>query len=105
MPRRLGGAGPRGEENVMDARTGAEAITTRLGAVAFPLGVILLVVSTIIHPGGQVMNNPVIFRVYAQDAAGSPPTSASGSVVCCSSAVCSLFTTPLRQSQRRRLQE
>ena len=51
----------------MDARMGAEAITTRIGAIAFPLGVILLVVSTIIHPGGDVMNNPVIFRVYAQD--------------------------------------
>jgi hypothetical protein len=51
----------------LDAPTGAEVLTTRVGAVAFPLGVILLVVSTIIHPGGEVMNNPVIFRVYAQD--------------------------------------
>ena len=51
----------------MDARTRAEAITTRIGAIAFPLGVILLVVSTIIHPSGEVMNNPVIFMVYAQD--------------------------------------
>jgi hypothetical protein len=67
MPRRLGGAGPRGEENVRDARMGAESITIRIGAVAFPLGVILLVVSTILHPSGEVMNNLVIFRVYAQD--------------------------------------
>jgi hypothetical protein len=59
--------GPRGEENAMDARTRAEAITTRIGALALPLGVILLVVSTIIHPSGEVMNNPVIFMVYAQD--------------------------------------
>jgi hypothetical protein len=51
----------------MDARMGAEVTTTRIGAIAFPLGVILLVVSTIIHPGGELMNNPVIFRVYAQD--------------------------------------
>jgi hypothetical protein len=51
----------------MEARTGAEAITARLGAVAFPLGVILIVVSTIIHPGGEVMNDPVIFMVYARD--------------------------------------
>ena len=51
----------------MDARMGAEAITTRAGAVALPLGVILLVVSTIIHPSGEVINNPVIFMVYAQD--------------------------------------
>jgi hypothetical protein len=51
----------------MDARERAEAPTTRIGAIAFPLGVILLVVSTIVHPGGEeVMNNPVIFRVYAQ---------------------------------------
>lgn len=49
----------------MDAR--AEAITNQIGAMAFPLGVILLVVSTIIHPSGEVMNNPVIFKVYAQD--------------------------------------
>jgi hypothetical protein len=61
-----GFGGPGGEENVMNARTGAEAITTRIGALAFPLGVILLVVSAIVHPGGEVMNNPVIFRVYAE---------------------------------------
>jgi len=47
---------------------GAEAITTRIGAVAFPLGVILLLVSTIIHPSGEdVMDNPAIFMVYAQN--------------------------------------
>ena len=34
----------------MDARTGAEAITTRIGAKALPLGIILLVVATVIHP-------------------------------------------------------
>ncbi len=51
----------------MDARMGAEAITTRIGAVALPLAIIVFVVSTIIHPSGEVMNNPVIFRVYAQD--------------------------------------
>ncbi len=52
----------------MDARIGrVEALTARLGAIALPLGVILLVVSTIIHPSGEVMNNPVIFMVYAQD--------------------------------------
>jgi len=52
---------------MMDARAGAEAITTRIGALALPLGVILLVVSTIVHPSGEVMNNPVIFMVYAQN--------------------------------------
>jgi hypothetical protein len=51
----------------MDARTGAEAITTRIGAVALPLGVILLWVSTAIHPSGEDgMDNPAIFMKYAQ---------------------------------------
>ncbi len=50
----------------MDARMGAEAITTRIGAVAFPLAIIFFVVSTaIFHPSGEAMNNPVIFMVYA----------------------------------------
>ncbi len=52
----------------MDARMGAEAITTRIGAVALPLAIIFFVVSTaIFHPSGEAMNNPVIFMVYAQD--------------------------------------
>src|SRR5215203_7002475 len=59
--------GPRGEENVMDARMGEEAISNRAGAVALPLAIIVFVVSTAIHPSGEVMNNPVIFMVYAQD--------------------------------------
>ena len=46
----------------MDARMRAEAITTRLGAVALPLGVILLVVATAIHPSREEpMDNPAIF--------------------------------------------
>jgi hypothetical protein len=60
-------AGRRGEEDVMDTRRGTEVFTTRAGAMALPLGVILLVVSTIIHPSGEVMNNPVIFMVYAKN--------------------------------------
>ncbi len=52
----------------MDARMGAEAIITRIGAVALTLGIIFFVVSTaIFHPSGEVMNNPVIFMAYAQD--------------------------------------
>ena len=51
----------------MDTRRGTEVFTTRAGAMALPLGVILLVVSTIIHPSGEVMNNPVIFMVYAKN--------------------------------------
>jgi hypothetical protein len=51
----------------MDARIRAEAITTRLGAVALPLGVILLVVATAIHPSREEpMDNPAIFTEYAQ---------------------------------------
>jgi hypothetical protein len=46
---------------------GEEAITTRIGAVTLPLAIIVYVVSTFIHASGEVMNNPVIFRVYAQD--------------------------------------
>ena len=51
----------------MGARTATatEAISTRTGAIALPLGVILLVASTAIHPAGDVMDNPAIFRQYA----------------------------------------
>ena len=55
------------EENAMDTRTRLEAITTRIGAVAFPLGVILLVVATAIHPSREhPMDNPAVFMEYAQ---------------------------------------
>jgi hypothetical protein len=51
----------------MDARMRLEAITTRIGAVVFPLGVILLVVSTAIHPSREdPMDNPAVFMEYAQ---------------------------------------
>ena len=51
----------------MDARMGAEAITARIGAMALPLGVILLVVSTAIHPSREdAMDNPAVFMEYAQ---------------------------------------
>ena len=58
----------RGEENVLDARMEAEAITTRIGAIALPLGIILFVVSTaIFHPNREApMDNPAIFMEYAQ---------------------------------------
>ena len=51
----------------MVARTGTatESTFTRTGAMALPLGVILLVASTAIHPAGDVMDNPAIFRLYA----------------------------------------
>ena len=52
----------------MDARMGAEAITTRIGAIALPLGIILYVVATaVFHPNREApMDNPAIFTEYAQ---------------------------------------
>ena len=51
----------------MDARTGAETFTTRTGAVALPLAIIVFVVSTAIHPSREApMDNPAIFMEYAQ---------------------------------------
>ena len=52
----------------MDERIEAEAITTRIGAIALPLGIILFVVVTaIFHPNREApMDNPAIFTEYAQ---------------------------------------
>jgi hypothetical protein len=52
----------------MDARMRAEAITTRIGAIALPLGVILFVVATaIFHPHREApMDNPAVFMEYAE---------------------------------------
>ena len=52
----------------MDARARAEANTTRIGAIALPLGVILFVVVTaIFHPHREApMDNPAIFMEYAE---------------------------------------
>ena len=51
----------------MDARMRAEAITTRIGAIALPLGIILLVAATAIHPSREApMDNPAVFMEYAQ---------------------------------------
>lgn len=45
---------------------GASAITNRLGAVALPLGVIVLVVAEIFHPSREdPMDNAAVFREYA----------------------------------------
>jgi hypothetical protein len=57
----------RGEEDVMDARLGVEGNTTRIGAVALPLAIIVFVVSTAIHPSREApMDNPAVFTEYAQ---------------------------------------
>jgi hypothetical protein len=63
-----------GKEAVMDAREGAvrsvgdhDAVTTRLGALALPLGIIVLAVSEVFHPSREdPMDNVAVFREYAQ---------------------------------------
>jgi hypothetical protein len=52
----------------MDTRIGDEAITTRIGAIALHLGIILFVVATaVFHPNREApMDNPAIFTEYAQ---------------------------------------
>src|SRR5215218_7225918 len=53
--------------HVMDARTGADTFTTRTGAVALPLAIIVFVVSTAIHPSREApMDNLAIFMEYAK---------------------------------------
>ena len=44
-----------------------ERITTRIGAVALPLGIIVLLVSEYFHPSREdPMDNPAVFLEYAQ---------------------------------------
>ncbi len=58
----------------MDAREGSvrrvggdSVITSRLGAVALPLGIIMLVVGQILHPSREdPMHNPAVFMEYAR---------------------------------------
>src|SRR5215218_931595 len=46
---------------------GNDAITTRIGAVALPIGVILIAISEIFHPSREdPMDFPAVFREYAQ---------------------------------------
>jgi hypothetical protein len=67
------GSDPRREEKAMDAREGAsrqvggdDAISTRLGAVALPLGVIVIAVSEYFHPAREdPMDNVAVFMEYA----------------------------------------
>jgi len=62
-----------GKVKEMEAREGTvqqvrgdDAITTRLGAVALPLGILVLVVAEIFHPSREdPMNNPAVFLEYA----------------------------------------
>src|SRR5215211_1475923 len=51
----------------METPTGAEVLTTRVGALALPLGIILLVFATAIHTSREdAMDNPAVFMEYAQ---------------------------------------
>jgi hypothetical protein len=58
----------------MDAREGGarqvgggDASTTKMGAVALPIGVLLIAVSEIFHPSGEdPMDFPAVFREYAR---------------------------------------
>lgn len=51
----------------METRVEPEALWGRIGAIALPLGVILLVAATAVHPSREdVMNNTAVFREYAQ---------------------------------------
>ena len=57
----------------MDARESTDrqvggdyAVTTRIGAVALPLAIIVILVSEIFHPAREdPMDNPAVFREYA----------------------------------------
>jgi len=51
----------------MDVRTGTGPISSKIGALALPLGVILLIASTLLHPSREdPMDNPAVFREYAE---------------------------------------
>jgi hypothetical protein len=46
---------------------GDDRITTRIGAVALPIGVVLIAISEVFHPSRQdPMDFPAVFREYAQ---------------------------------------
>jgi hypothetical protein len=46
---------------------GDDAITTRIGVVALPIGVVLIAISEVFHPSRQdPMDFPAVFREYAQ---------------------------------------
>jgi hypothetical protein len=46
---------------------GDDAITTRIGAVALPIGVVLIAISEVFHPSrDDPMDFPAVFREYAQ---------------------------------------
>src|SRR5215213_2403322 len=45
---------------------GDDAITTKIGAVVLPIGVVLIAISEVFHPSGEdPMDFPAVFREYA----------------------------------------
>lgn len=51
----------------METRAEPSALWARIGAVALPLGVVLLVAATAVHPSREdVMNHTAVFREYAE---------------------------------------
>lgn len=47
--------------------TAADRLTARIGAVLFLLGLVVVVISTQMHPSREnPMDNPAVFREYAQ---------------------------------------
>lgn len=51
----------------METRVEPRALWARIGAIALPVGVILLVAATAVHPSREdVMNHTAVFREYAQ---------------------------------------
>jgi hypothetical protein len=67
-------SGFRGKEKVMDAREvpvrqvgGDDAITTRMGAVALPIGIVVIAIAEIFHPAREdPMDFPAVFEEYAK---------------------------------------
>ena len=51
----------------METRVEPRAYWGKIGAIALPLGVIMLVAATAVHPSREdVMNHTAVFREYAQ---------------------------------------
>ena len=68
MNARVGGTGESMTVHEIAARQTGESgmITTRIGAVALPLAIIVILVSEIFHPSREdPMDNPAVFREYA----------------------------------------
>lgn len=64
------------------AQTG-DASTTRIGAAALPLGVVVLVVAEMLHPAREdPMDFPAVFAEYAGATSGPPCTWPNTSAFC-----------------------